>query len=278
MEVLFLGGNARQQFANDYLCKYGIKSRILIDINLDNEFDKLIDGADVIILPLPTTKDGINLNIASNISIYELLKRMSNGQLIIGGKIPIDVYSQSDFKNRTIIDLFADESFVIQNALLSAEGAIYYAKEKTNRSIHGSRVAIFGFGRIGKLLAYLLYSQGAKISVFTRKELDRTWSKIFGFDTHKIENIDNHQGEIYDLVFNTIPFHIINEEFLRSVSEESVIIDVASYPYGIDEALIKKHNLNYYIEPAIPGRYAPQSAGEIIAVSIINYLTQEKYI
>ena len=42
--------------------------------------------------------------------------------------------------------------------------------------------------------------------------------------------------------------------------------------------LIKKYNLNYYRELGIPGRYAPQSAGEIIGKTIIDYvLTKEEW-
>ena len=54
---------------------------------------------------------------------------------------------------------------------------------------------------------------------------------------------------------------------------------MASFPYGIDDKLAAEYNLKYYKELGIPGRYAPMSAGEIIAKTIINnILTREDLI
>ena len=74
----------------------------------------------------------------------------------------------------------------------------------------------------------------------------------------------------YDLIFNTIPFWIMDEHFAKSKNSDTIIIDLASRPFGIDEELVNRYHLKYYRELGIPGRYAPQSAGEIIGQTIIN--------
>ena len=127
------------------------------------------------------------------------------------------------------------------------------------------------------MLAYLLHLQGAKITICARKDSDYTWSKLAGFDGFKIKTFENESNlnlieNKYDIIFNTIPFWIMGESFVKTLSDDTLIIDIASYPFGIDEALVKKYNLKYFRESGIPGRYAPKSAGEIMAKTIIDYI------
>lgn len=270
MQILFLGGDLRQKYASDYLNKRSIKSKSYINYTLnDDEVLKDIGESSVIVLPLPIQKD----------SIDEIFNRINAKQTVLGGIIPENIYTKYSNKCRAIIDYYKNDYFVLHNAFLSAEGAIFYAKEKINRSIKNSKIAILGFGRIGKMISYLLWAQGAKISVFTRKDIDCLWSELMGFDAHKTENLsavaDVKDNNSFDIIFNTIPAHIINEDLIKDI-HNSIIIDLASYPYGLDDELLKKYNVSYYREPGIPGRYAPQSAGEIIGETVINILNQEK--
>lgn len=281
MKVLFLGGDIRQQYASEYLCQNGIESNAYIDFSINEEIIKEINKVEAIVLPLPISKDGIYLNSNSSIILKDLFDNISKSQIVLGGKVPIEIYSYPTLQKNKIIDYNNDEFFAVQNALLSSEGAIFYAKQKINKSIHGSNIAIFGFGRIGKILSYLLNVQGAHITVYTRKELDCAWSKLIGFNTCRINNYiikraDNFEIMNFDLIFNTIPFHIIDENLLGTISKDSIIVDLASFPYGIDETLIDKYQLKYYKEPGIPGRYAPKSAGEIIGATIMNILAREQ--
>ena len=64
----------------------------------------------------------------------------------------------------------------------------------------------------------------------------------------------------------------MDESFAKSINGDTIIIDLASYPYGIDESIVSEYDLKYFRELGIPGRYAPQSAGEIIAKTILNNL------
>jgi dipicolinate synthase subunit A len=64
----------------------------------------------------------------------------------------------------------------------------------------------------------------------------------------------------------------MGESFVKTLIDDTLIIDIASYPFGIDESLVKKYNLKYFRESGIPGRYAPKSAGEIMAKTIIDYI------
>jgi len=73
-----------------------------------------------------------------------------------------------------------------------------------------------------------------------------------------------------DIVINTIPSNIIPEEALNT-DNKPYILDIASYPYGINEDIVKKYNdkINYKLYLAIPSKFAPKKASEIL-LEILN--------
>ncbi len=284
MKAIFLGGDLRQKYACDYLKIYNIYSEFYPDFILNENMKNTIQNASIIALPIPISKDEQYLNISgeSLIDLNAILSLLNNGQMVLGGKFTDQARNYLLNKRIHYIDYFDIESFQIQNALLSAEGAIYYAKQRLDSGISGLDIAILGFGRIGKILAYLLSSQGAKITVCTRRESDIAWCKLVGFNAVKIKiwgNVSNLERLDcdYDVIFNTIPYRIMDETFAKKYNYNTMIIDLASYPFGIDELILKEYNLKYYRELGIPGRYAPKSAGEIIGETIIhNIHTKEE--
>ncbi len=68
-----------------------------------------------------------------------------------------------------------------------------------------------------------------------------------------------------DIIINTIPSNIIPEEALNSVNKP-YILDIASYPYGINENIIRKYKdkTNYKLFLSIPSIFAPERAAEIL--------------
>lgn len=278
MKVIFLGGDLRQKYASEYLKSKDVESNAFLNFGFQNESISEIIQSNVVALPLPASKNENLLNVKdSDIEFRELINYISENTLILGGNIPNSFYSLAP-KNK-LIDYYQNESFQISNALLSAEGAIYYAMDKITDSIYGSKIAILGFGRIGKILSYLLKAQGAEISIFARKETDRAWGRLIGFNVARINDniIDKTIDQPYefDIIFNTIPNHIMDEDFIRMLTPKTLIIDLASYPYGIDGVLVDKYGLRYHQESGIPGRYAPKSAGEIIGKTIFSILKKE---
>lgn len=279
MNAIFLGGDQRQKFACEYLNLHKISSEYYEDFDLDEEMKSKIKSSTILALPIPILNDKKMLNkFGTNIiNPYEIFELLNENHIVFAGKFSDSLKSYLINNKIQYLDYFDIESFQIKNALLSAEGAIYYAKEKLNKSISNSTIGILGFGRIGKILVYLLHSQGAKITVYARKESDFAWCKLIGLDAVKIKIWGNtskleFNHKEYDLIFNTIPYKIMDENFAEKYSDSALIIDLASYPFGIDEKLIDKYKLKYYRELGIPGRYAPQSAGEIIGETILNYL------
>ena len=73
-----------------------------------------------------------------------------------------------------------------------------------------------------------------------------------------------------DIVINTIPLNVIPEEALLTANKP-YILDIASYPYGINEEIIKKYKekINYKLYLGIPSKFAPKKASEIL-LKVLN--------
>ena len=73
-----------------------------------------------------------------------------------------------------------------------------------------------------------------------------------------------------NIIINTIPSNIIPEDALNR-KNKPYILDIASYPYGINEEIIKRYKdiINYNLYLGIPGKFAPKRASEIL-LKIIN--------
>ena len=74
-----------------------------------------------------------------------------------------------------------------------------------------------------------------------------------------------------NIVINTIPFNVIPEEALNT-DNKPYILDIASYPYGINEESIKKYRdkINYKLYLGIPSKFAPKKASEILLKILLN--------
>ena len=74
-----------------------------------------------------------------------------------------------------------------------------------------------------------------------------------------------------------MPSVIIKREILEKIRTETLIIDVASAPYGTDFAVASELGVNAMLCSSLPGKVAPKTAGEIIADGVLNILKEEYY-
>lgn len=286
MKVTFLMGDERHRYACEYLIKQGIDALSFIDHIFDNEIINRIKESDVIVLPLPLSRDGETINnpVGHNkILISDVLEAVSDKCILISGKIPISIRELFDDNRIKYIDYYDLDSFQIKNALISAEGTIHYAMEHYKGGIFGTDIAILGYGRIGKIIAYFLHLQGASITVCTRKDSDLAWCNLMGTKTFKLyksgckENL-YEIADKNDIFINTIPSNVMDEEFIKNLRKDTLIIDIASEPFGIEENLLDKYDINYHRELGIPGRFAPKSAGEALGIEVLNIIMNKEEI
>ena len=165
------------------------------------------------------------------------------------------------------------EEFSVKNAVPTAEGAIEKAINSSDFTINGSKSLVCGYGRIGKVLSEMLRGMGSEVTVSARKSSDLAWIKLNSFQGVKTGYFS--ELEKYDLIFNTVPAMIFDEEKLKRIKSGALIIDLASYPGGVDFEKAKELGVKTIHALSLPGKVAPKSAGEIIESTILSILKED---
>lgn len=130
-----------------------------------------------------------------------------------------------------------------------------------------------GYGKVGKMLAKDLYGIGADTFVEARKYADLALIEGHGLKPVPMESLKDKIGE-FDIIFNTVPALILNNEILKSVRKDALIIDLASKPGGVDFERAKEYGLNVIWALGLPGKVAPITSGMIIKDTIMNIIRE----
>ena len=283
--IAVIGGDARQVFAADYLSQnniyvttYGLSSSSQHAIPCKT-YQDAVAGAQLILLPLPLSRDHMQIT-GTDISLSLFLSCLKEGTTIFCG-FPDSIISDR-IKERAciVIDYALDDVFMIRNALPTAEGAVGLAMSALRRTISGSQMLVVGYGRIGKLLADLLHLMGANVTVAARKETDLALARMHGCQTNLIREKNDRSvlslSTQYHVILNTVPVCLFDEDTLRTMEAETVLIDLASAPGGIDYDAANRLGLKTIVALSLPGQVAPITAGEIIGDLILSHLRKEQ--
>lgn len=277
-----IGGDKRQLFLakaiydSGYAVMLGGFDRLRSTGNLVlGDIKAVTAKCDVLILPVPSVRaDGsINTPFSDEFTVLddELIGILIKKPVFIAMKDKfLKAYPQ--FEKAEIFDYAAKDEFAILNALPTAEGAVEVAMNKFEGTIAGSRCLITGYGRIGKVLAEMLKNLKAEVTVSARKPSDMAFAQAFGYDeinTNKMSDVRN-----FDLVFNTVPSMIFNRELLLNTDKNTIIIDLASLPGGVDFEAAHILGIDAVRALALPGKCAPKTAGEIIKKTVFNTIEE----
>ncbi len=282
-----IGGDLRiiklsKILANDgnKIFTYGIEKQQELKENKNIIFcDNLqtaVSSSNIIIGPIPFSSNGKEINTPfsdKKIRIEEIINNIEN-KILIAGSINNDIYKLTEDKQIKIIDIMQREELAILNAISTAEGTIEIIIKNTNKIIHGSKILILGFGRIAKVLAKKLQGLSVEVTCAARKEEDMAWIKTYGYIGTNINQIGNNLAE-YDVIINTVPQIILTKEKLNYIKEDTLLIDLASKPGGIDQDAVKEKNLQLIWALALPGKVAPVTTAEFIKDTIYNILKEE---
>lgn len=288
-----LGGDRRQTVVAEHLLSlghevriYGIPDSSVAGAEACFSIKKAVAGSDVVLLPLPASRDGKNLNIGTvrdskDTALYEIADCCSqNGNsLILGGMLQHDFCQYAKEKGIETVDFYLDESLQRKNALPSAEGAIMVAMQNTDRVICGMNILICGYGRIGKIIAKKARLLGADVTVAARRDEVLCEIAMDGHSAVRFSDVEALSKAINscDVIFNTVPCNVIGGSVLRSIKNLPLYIEIASSPGGIDTATARDRGMRVVYAPSLPGKYAPASAGVYIYETIIDLLKVRGY-
>ena len=244
-----------------------------------NKLEMAVQNAEIIIGPTPFSSNGEEINTPfgqEKVEILEFFQKIQN-KILIAGSIQQQNYELAKQNQVEIIDLMQREELAVLNAISTAEGAIEIAMNNTEKIIQGREILILGFGRIGKILAKKLQGLSAKVTCAVRKKVDFAWIEAYGYKAISINDLGRNLSQ-YDIIINTVPKLILNQERIQYIKKESLLIDLASKPGGIDINEAKKMKIKAIWALALPGKVAPVTTAEYMKKTIYNIIEEIKNI
>lgn len=278
IKIAFVGGGKRMFYCAENLGKCGFECALygfdaISDRASSTRCSSLYDcfiNSSAVILPLPLTKDGININsIGSKIRMCDVFSHCPEGVPVFAGAVSEKARAIAGEYNREIYDYFDDDTLTEKNAYSTAEGALMLLMQNSEKTVFGTKVLVCGYGRIGKYTAKILKNLGAVVMVLARREVSRVQAVIDGHNAIQQEKL-YESINTFDFILNTVPANIITEKELSQMSSNQIYIELASNPFGIDKKLADSYNIEVVDGSALPSRYCPESAGGYIAEKLMN--------
>jgi dipicolinate synthase subunit A len=245
--------------------------RLITNIHTLNE------RADCLVLPIPVTIDGENVNtpfFSKALPIKELIPFVKEGGKVFGARFTDDLTALFENAWLNVIDYSEREDFAVMNAVATAEGAIQVAMEELECTLSSRKILVLGMGRIAKTLLKMLRAFSPEVTAAARKTSDIAWAEILGGKGIHLSDLFENADALgdYDLIFNTVPNLILPEERLKLLNKHVLIIDLASRPGGVDFEAAKRLGIKTEWALSIPGKVAPVTSGCVIAQTITNIL------
>ena len=237
-----------------------------------------VSGVRCVILSLPVLDSSGHISTPLSpltVDPEPLFSLLSPGTLCFAGKAGVLLSAMAEARGIPLLDYLGREELAVRNAIPTAEGAIQIAMERLPVTLHGSHCLVLGYGRIGKILSRSLMGLGARVTVSARKWEDLAWIRSMGAEPIETAHLEPALPHC-QVVFNTIPAPVLGAPELGLLPRDALCVDLASAPGGIDDAAAKRLGLDCVRALSLPGKVAPDTAGEIIYDTIFNMLKERK--
>lgn len=274
--IAFLGGDKRSLFAANCFLRLGFEVYLAGFDRLESlggliitDMRTALCAADIVVLPVTGIRGNI---IPCYFSDNELNidKYTFKNKLVFMGRGDT---LRSLCPDARVYDLLGREDFAVANAQPTAEGAVQVAMENYEDTILGSRCLVVGYGRIGRILSQMLCALKADVDVATRSAEKAAYIRADGNSPVNLSELVTLGA--YDIVFNTVPTMVIDRKLLRRSDSDTLIIDLASAPGGVDFDEAKSLGFTAIPALSLPGKCSPAAAGRIISDTILTVLGEE---
>ena len=91
-----------------------------------------------------------------------------------------------------------------------------------------------------------------------------------------IDFTDLKNKNSFDFVFNTVPHPVFNGVELSALPRDCVLIDLASFPGGVDKHYALSRKINLIEARGLPGKFSPETAGHIVAEAVDQVIREGK--
>ena len=157
------------------------------------------------------------------------------------------------------IDLLRDPFYLAENAAITARCAI----KLIGKELDNLPVLVLGWGRIGKCLGKFLNDAGAEVTIAARKEADVAMVQALGYGGIFLHEAPPLLAR-FDAVINTIPAMVLSASGCR---KDCVLLELASQPGMAGGNILDGRGL--------PGKYAPEESGRLIARTILRLCEED---
>ncbi len=283
--IAVIGGDLRLWYVSEQLKKEGKEVSLFGTYKVGpctkrglpfTELSDRLAHTQLVVLGLPMLKKDRLINLGADdykLGLGDLLPLIPKEAPVLAGMVSEETMAEAAAFGLTVIDYFLREELTVLNAVPTAEGAVQAAMENTPFTLHGSRVLVTGFGRVSKVLCRTLQALGAHVTVAVRKKTDAAWIEAMGYEPAMTDQLPL-LVPVSDIIYNTVPAPLFSAELLAGMKEDSVLIDLASLPGGVDFESARRLKKNVISALSLPGKVAPMTAGKLIKTAISHCLEE----
>lgn len=251
-----------------------------------NEFEKIshinsgseekalneISEADVVVLPVPVSKEkGLIYTDNSDfkISKEKILQKLKKNAVVFGGGFTTEDRDFFEEEGYEYHDMLRNEAFLLENAYLTAEGALKLLLENTEETLFNKKALVTGYGRIAEFLSGMLSELKMKVTVAARNEVQLKTAEKKGYRTLNFNELKSLKD--FDFIFNTVPSRIFSEAMLEKEGN-CTYFELASAPFGADKNELISSKIAFVQGASLPGRYFPVTSARLIMQYILRFI------
>ena len=160
------------------------------------------------------------------------------------------------------------DSFRVKNSIYTAEGALALAISESKTALCESNVFVLGYGFLGKECARLFTATGATVTVYTENPTELLQASQAGFSAEKLTELSVLDNAV---LLNTIPSPVLDPLPITCNATQALLIELASIPCLTKEV----QRLRILPAGALPARFSPESAAELMFEEILYHLKKE---
>lgn len=248
-------------------------TKVLLDwhnVQDQTRAEDFVKNSRYLIFPTPVSRLNRHPKIEDMLK-HELITETNNDKTVIGGAFTDKWTQYLQMHEITYFDLMKEEKVAQKNAYITAEATVAEILKYSDYSICGQKIIVCGYGRCGKCVADLLEAIGAKVTVLARSAKARRAARC---DGHEAVDFSYGPEEVYGAhtIVNTVPAQVIREPMIQEMHRDTVIIDIASRPGGVDLVAAERQEIKVVAALGLPGLYTTKSSAKVFADAIIDQM------
>ena len=248
-------------------------TKVLLDwhnVQDQTRAEDFVKNSRYLIFPTPVSRLNRHPKIEDMLK-HELITGTNETKTVIGGAFTDKWIQYLQMNEITYFDLMKEEKVAQKNACITAEATVAEILKYSDYSICGQKIIVCGYGRCGKCVADLLAVMGAKVTVLARSAKARRAARC---DGHEAVDFSYGPEEVYGAhtIVNTVPAQVIREPMIQEMHRDTVIIDIASRPGGVDLVAAERREIKVVAALGLPGLYTTKSSAKVFADAIIDQM------